>query len=211
MVEPEEAIDRGEELITQWKNSEPRIWGRLISRTFRLLDWKAFYTHLMHALHGADEAAVEFLRRGMERWEREGRMGAEEAASLRTRIASDETQEALHHMGAHLVLSMAVSIPVPGLRSLAHFGRSFAFWAKVQVQRLRRAASQEKTDAPTIHNLLVRLPALVPLSGAVAYLAARPLRNGLLVRPVMDEAAWMLPFSLYGRMHLGRWLAPTPR
>ena len=61
LVELEDAIDRGEELITQWKNAEPRIWGRLIRRTCRLLDWEAFYTHLMHALHGADEAAVAFL------------------------------------------------------------------------------------------------------------------------------------------------------
>ena len=104
----------------------------------------------------------------MERWEREGRLGAEEAASLRTRIASDETQEALHHMGAHFVLSMAVSIPVPGLRSLARFGWTFALWVKVQFQRLRRVASQEKTDAPNIHNLLVRMLALLPLFGAVA-------------------------------------------
>ena len=37
----------------------------------------------------------------------------------------------------------------------------------------------------------------------------RPLRRKLLVRLMLDQIAWKLPFKLYSRIHLGRWLAPT--
>ncbi len=53
--------------------------------------------------------------------------------------------------------------------------------------------------------------ALLPAFGAIAYLATRPLRKRLLIRLVVDEMALRLPFKLYGRMRLNRWLAPTPQ
>ena len=55
------------------------------------------------------------------------------------------------------------------------------------------------------------LLALVPILGPVAYLASRPLRQSILIRLIIDETAWRLPFKLYHRLHLARWLARAPQ
>jgi hypothetical protein len=52
------------------------------------------------------------------------------------------------------------------------------------------------------------LLSVIPGFGAVAYLASRPLRRKLLVRLLLDQIAWKLPFRLHARMRLGRILAP---
>ena len=52
------------------------------------------------------------------------------------------------------------------------------------------------------------LIALIPLFGGVAYLASKPLRRKILVRLILDQTGQKLPFKLYARMRLGRWLAP---
>lgn len=57
---------------------------------------------------------------------------------------------------------------------------------------------------------MVMVLSLLPVFGAVAYLAARPLRNKLLMRLMLDQIAWKLPFKLYERMRLARWLAKVP-
>lgn len=49
----------------------------------------------------------------------------------------------------------------------------------------------------------------MPGFGAIAYLAARPLRNMLLIRLMMDQTASKLPFRLYSRLRLSRWLTPV--
>ena len=125
-----EDVDRGEEALRTWQDSEPRLWGRLISRVYRLLDWKSFYRRFTHMLKGADRAAENFLNRGIERWESEGRMPPSEAAQLRSVISQGDSQNAMHHMGVHLVLSVAIAIPIPGLRSLARFSWTAAYWTK---------------------------------------------------------------------------------
>jgi len=53
--------------------------------------------------------------------------------------------------------------------------------------------------------------ALIPLIGGVAYLASAPMRSKIIVRLMLDQAAWKLPFHLYRRTHIGRWLAPPVR
>ena len=205
-----DAVDRGEQSIQAWKDAEPRIVGRLVSRVYRLLDVKGFSQHLMGSLQGADAAAEGFLKRGMFRWEAEGRLTPSEAASLRTHISSGEAQAALPHLGAHLVLSVALAIPIPGLRSAARFFWTLAFWLRFQVRRLlRRTRSDQR--ASNIHTPLVMALAILPGFGAIAYLAARPLRKKLLARLMVDEIAMRLPLKLYQRMHLGRWLAPPPQ
>ncbi|MFB3076811.1 MAG: Rieske (2Fe-2S) protein, partial [Lysobacterales bacterium] len=53
------------------------------------------------------------------------------------RFLTGDAQSALHHMGAHLVLSM-IAVPVPGVRSAARFGWTLFFWVKTQLRRFRR-------------------------------------------------------------------------
>ena len=109
-----------------------------------------------------------------------------------------------------MVLSVALMIPIPGLRSLARFVWTLAFWVKAQGRRLRRSASE--AGRPTnVHTPLVMVLALIPDLGAVAYMGSRPLGRKLLVRLMLDQIAIKLTFKLYDRLHLDRRLAPMPR
>ncbi len=103
-----------------------------------------------------------------------------------------------------MILSVAIAIPIPGLRSAARFGWTLLFWIKAQVDRLLRPAAAK--GRVNVHSPLVMVIALLPAFGAVAYLAARPLRRGRLVRVIFDQAALKLPFKLYGRLRFDRWL-----
>ena len=150
--------------------------------------------------HGA---AQQFVERGVNRWEAEGKIDAAEAASLREQIESPAARSALRHMGAHMILSVAIAIPIPGLRSAARFGWTLLFWIKAGVDRLLRRAEKGRVN---VHSPLVMVIALLPAFGAVAYLVARPLRRGRLVRIIFDEAAVKLPLKLYTRLRFDRWL-----
>ncbi|PKB67745.1 MAG: hypothetical protein BZY81_03975 [SAR202 cluster bacterium Io17-Chloro-G4] len=55
------------------------------------------------------------------------------------------------------------------------------------------------------------LLSLIPGLGSVAYLASRPMRRKILVRLMLDQIAWKLPFRLYRRMHLARLLPPPAK
>ena len=199
-------IEQGEYALRSWKGAEPRVWGKLVSGVYKLLDWGPLFDHIRHGLHGADRAAETFLGRGLERWEAEGRVTPEEAAELRGRLSAPEAREAMHHLGAHLVLSVAIMFPVPGLRSAARFGWTALFWARAQLRRLA-GLTRGGTARVNVHTPLVMGIALLPAFGAAAYFASQPLRQRELVNVVVDEIAWKLPFGLHGRMQRHRWLA----
>ena len=161
--------------VQRWKNAEPRIWGHIISRIYKLLDWKPYFQRFKKAMSGAERAGEQFLNSAIERWETEARIGPSDAADLRTRLASWEAHTATRHLGAHLVLSVAVVVPIPGARSLARFLWTLAFWAKVQVATIRSDGSRTTGRGSNIHTPLVMMLALVPGLGSVAYLASPPL------------------------------------
>ena len=209
LAEFREDVDRGEEAIRAWQDSEPRLWGRLIATVYHLLDWRGFYMRFTHMLKGADRAAENLLNRGIERWEKENRLSASEAAQLRSQVSSREAKNALHHMGVHLVLSVAIAIPIPGLRSAARFSWTLLFWAKAQVSRVWGRASRSGEKVANVHTPLVMVVALVPALGGVAYLASPPLRKRTLARLLMDQAATKMPFKLYTRTRLDRIVAPA--
>ena len=177
---------------------------------YHALDWKGALRRLTHALGGADRAVEALLKRGLERWASEGRVTPSELAALRVSLSSSEVRSALHHMGVHLVLSVVIAIPIPGIRSAARVGWTLAFWIKYQIRRLfgRGVAAQA---VPNIHTPLVMFLAILPVVGGAAYLASRPLRRKLLIRLVLDQLAWTLPLSLYRRLRLGGLLAPSPK
>ena len=205
-----EDVDLGEVGLRTWQDSEPRIWGKLISRVYRLLDFRGFYNRFTHMLKGADRASENFFNLGIERWESEGRLSPSEAAQLRSQISSGDAQSAVHHMGVHLVLSVAIVIPIPGLRSAARFLWTLLFWLKALVARNWSRISRRGVKVPNVHTPLVMVVALVPAIGGVAYLASPPLRKKTLVRLLLDQAASKMPFKLYTRTRLNRVLAPAP-
>ena len=211
LAEFREDVDRGEEAIRAWQDSEPRLWGRLIAGVYHLLDWKGFYKRFTHMLKGADRAAENLLNLGIERWEMEGRLSTPEAAQLRAQISEGDAQNALHHMGVHLVLSVAIAIPIPGLRSAARFSWTLLFWIKARVSRIWSRASRSGKKVANVHTPLVMAVALVPALGGVAYLASPPLRKRNLARLLLDQAATKIPFKLYTRTRLNRIIVPAPR
>ena len=105
-------------------------------------------------------------------------------------------------------MSVAIIVPIPGIRSLARFLWTFAFWTKTQFRRLLRRRVAEADRVPNIHTPVVMGLAIVPALGGVSYLASAPLRNKLLARLMLDQTAWKMAFKLYRRTHIGRWLAP---
>ena len=133
LAEPKNTVDRAEQAIQLWKDAEPRIWGRLIGRIYRLLDVKGFTQHLMGTLDGADTATEAFL----------------DAASLGKSLSSGEARNARHHLGAHLVLSVVIAVPIPGLRSLARFLWTLTFSFRSQISRLRRKSTTLAQRCPT--------------------------------------------------------------
>ena len=194
-----------EAAATSWKDGEPRIWGRMAKIVYRLMDWSGVARRLRQALQGADQAAQTFLEHGIERWETEGRLKADEADTLRARLGSSEAQEAIHHLGAHMVLSVLLRFP---FGSIGRFAWTLGFWAAHQLRRLYpRGRSARRVS--NVHSPLVMVLSLVPGFGAAAYLAAGPLRSKLLVRLMMDQTASKLPFRLYRRLRLGRLLPPS--
>ena len=200
-------VARCEEAIRTWQDSEPRIWGRLIRGVYRLLDWKRLYMRLSHGLHAADLAAQDFLDHGIDRWEATGRLSPAETSWLREHLSSGQVQVPLHHLGVHLVLSVVIMIPIPGVRSLARFLWTAGHWTNERWSRLRGGGAPDAGPS-NIHTPMVMVIALIPGFGAGAYMAARPLRKRLLVRLMLDQLAFKLPFRLYRRMRLGRLIAP---
>jgi|GEM_PF-549380 len=197
----QQAAEKLEESIRAWKGGELRIWGRLASLVYRMFNWKGAYQATARATQGAEQAAQSFLSAGIERWSREGRLAPSEAKELNAYLASEEVNGALHHLGAHMVLTAIFRFPFGSLLRLAW---TVSFWAKAQLAWLR---GQGATGGPNIHNPLVMAMSIVPGFGAVAYLAARPLRRKLLIRLMVDQIALKLPFRLYARLHLARRLA----
>ena len=211
MAQLADAVERGERAAIAWKSAEPRIWGRAARLAYRALDWRAFLQQLQRALATADNTAEVFLRCGIDRWQLEGRISSSEAADLRSRLSSSQAQNALHHLGAHLVLTVAIPVPVPGVRSLARLAWTLGFWAGGQARRWTHTALEPGRTSDSIHTPLVMAVALVPGLGSVAYLLSRPLRSKLLVRIMLDEVGWRLPFRVYQRTRLDRLVAPAHR
>ena len=206
-----QATDHAEDAINTWKAAEPRIFGHLIAGTYKLADLKARFQHFTGALRNADAAAQLFLNNGIDRWEKQGRIDPSDAAGLRARLSSRAARYATRHLGVHLVMSVAIAIPIPGMRSAARFLWTFTFWTKARLRRLGRKRLVEADQFSNIHTPLVMGLALVPALGGAAYLASPPLRSKLLARLMLDQAAWKLPFKLYHRTRIGRWLAPSSR
>ncbi|MCH9040526.1 MAG: hypothetical protein IIC23_14225 [Chloroflexi bacterium] len=148
-------------------------------------------------------AAWAFVTRAIERWEREGRIDSRQAAHLQRTMSTSETRTLLKHLGAHLVLSMAIAVPIPGLRSLARFGWTLAFRLSALLSFVRgRTTREEYRVEQSIHSIPVMLLSLVPGVGAISYVVSGiMIRNGL-GRMLFDQAAYKLPFGLYRRLGL---------
>ena len=207
-----QAVDSAETFSHAWKRTERRIWGRIAQRVYRLLDMSGPVEKVRHATDGAERMAQGFMNAAVDRWEREGKIDGERAAAYKAALMTSEVQTLLKHMGAHLVLSVAVAIPIPGLRSAARFGWTLAFRIKAMVALIRgRITKEEYQVERSIHSVPVMLVALVPGFGAVAYGVSDSMMKRGMGRMLIDQSAHKMPFGLYRRMGLARITAPqTP-
>ncbi|HIM38104.1 MAG TPA: hypothetical protein EYM38_08830 [Dehalococcoidia bacterium] len=135
------------------------------------MKFKARFQHIMGALTGADAVAEIFLNNGTDRCEKQDRINHAEAEGLCTRLTSGAARYATRHLGAHLVLSVAIAVPTPGVRSAARFLCTFSFRIRVQIRRLLRRNVADAYGMSNIHTPLVMPLSLLPGLGGVAYLA----------------------------------------
>ncbi len=204
-----QAIKSAEASTWSWRESEPRVWGRMGSWIYRRVDLSGLVDWVRRALQNSEALATAFLDSGVERWEQEGRIDRERAASLRSELASSDMQLVLKNIGAHMALSAALVVPIPGLRSAARFAWTLTFRIKARLDLAAgRIDEGQYAGARSIHSVPVMFISLVPALGGMAYLASGPVRKSGLMRLMLDQIAYKLPFALYRRLRLARVTAP---
>jgi undecaprenyl-diphosphatase len=211
LAELEQAVANAEAHTHQWKDGERRLWGRLARRAYRVLDMHRFVDPVRSRMTGAEAIARNFVLAGVERWEEEGRVDGERAESIRASLSTSEARTLLRHLGAHMVLSVALAVPVPGLRSAARFAWTLAFRLRaLYALRSGRATTEDYQIARSIHSVPVMLIALLPGLGAAGYAASDTVTRKGLARLLLDQTAYRLPLGVYGRLHMGHITAPRP-
>ena len=210
LEELNEAIESAESSSRSWKDSEPRIWGRMAAWVYRVLDMSGPINAIGRRMESAEAMSINFLTSAVGRWEQEGKIDGEQATALRNSLGTSEMSAVVKHLGAHMVLSVAVVIPIPGLRSLARFGWTLSFRLKGLFGRASGKISKEEYRAVrSIHTVPVMLLALLPAVGAIAYAASDPVVKKGLGWLLIDQSASKLPVGLYRRLRLARITAPT--
>ena len=203
--ELERAVESAQVASRSWRDSEPRVWGRAAAWIHRRLDMSGIISPIRRCLGGAEAKATAFLNAAVDRWEREGRIDGARAGSLRDAIETPEMKQLVGHMGSHLVLSVAIVVPIPGLRSVARFGWTAAFRLKARYNLARgRITREDYRVARSLHSVPVMLIALIPGFGAIAYVASGTMVKTGLGRILIDQSAYKLPFGLYRKLGLAR-------
>ncbi len=141
--------------------------------------------------------------------ERDGLADRQRVAVLQHALSTQEVKRITMHMGAHLGLSVAILVPIPGLRSLARFAWTVTFRVKALYGLSRgRITRTEYRVESSIHSVPVMLLSLVPGLGAISYVAGGAMVNSGLARVLVDQAVYKLPFGAYRRLHLASVTAP---
>ncbi|MEA2593647.1 MAG: hypothetical protein QOF01_116 [Thermomicrobiales bacterium] len=206
LTELQATIDEAETETLAWHRSEPRVWNRLLTGIvtgFGVRTWRA---RLRVRFAGSREKAQSWMDGAVGTWERDERIGAAEAATLRTQMAEPTFQAMLPYLGAHVIVSIPLRFPIGSIvRPLMVLGALGVATGRLFMRRIDRA---EWGRAWSIHSPLVILLSAVPGFGSFAYLAAKPVRaNRLLLRTLTDAAAKKVPWNLYERSGLRRFIA----
>lgn len=201
-------LDEAERETRAWHRSEPRIWNRLATAAvtgFGIRRWPAW---VRARSAGAQERAMIWLGGAVLAWEREGRIDAEQAATMRAQLLEPEFQEASRYFGAHMLVSVPLRFP---LGSLVRAVMVAGAWISATTRYLRRKIDRETwRRAKSIHSLPVFLLSALPGIGGFAYLTAKPIRrNRLIVRAALDAVLLKLLRSRYERGRLRRRIAPA--
>ena len=199
-------LDEAERETAAWHKSEPRLWGKLAKGLTVLVQVQKWPARTRALLTGSQEKGTAWTEGAVTTWEREGRITAAEAVTLRGQIAAPTFQAMLPYLGAHFLISVPLRFP------LGSIVRPIMVAGALGVATVRLLRGQIDRDtfrlAASIHSPLVMVLAAVPGFGSFAYLAAKPVRaNRLLLRAVTDSALRKAPKDLYGRSGLRRFIA----
>lgn len=202
VTELHNTIDAGEAAAAEWHAGEPRLWHRLLTG-FGL--WGRVRS-LKARTAGGQEKAQAWLSKAIDGWERDERISADEAATLRRQMQEPTFQAMLPYLGAHILISIPLRFPFGSIvRPVMVAGALGVATARLA----RRQISREQWKvAWSIHSPLVMLLAAVPGFGSFAYLGSKPIRaNRLLLRVLADAALAKAPKNLYERSKLRRLVA----
>lgn len=207
--ELKQAVETAELCTRTWKGSEPRIWGRFASRVYRCLDTSKLFGGIRSRLDNAEAMARAFLSGAIERWERDGQIDGEQAASLQGDLSAPEIYDLLRHLGAHLVLSLALRFPIG---SAARFAWVLTFRLKARYDLARgRITKDGYRSAQSLHSVPVMLLSLVPGLGTIAYFVSGTIIQSSLPRMAIDQFVHKLAPGPYYRLGLAHVTAPRPQ
>jgi undecaprenyl-diphosphatase len=202
-------MEAGEAAQREWREREPRIWGRLAGGVKTAWGVKSWPRKLEAFSQKHQAKAAAWLTKAVDRWEAEERITDAEAARLRDQIASPAVQATLPHMGAHIGITVFLRFP---LGSIARATWTFTALAVATARLFARRISMEQWKREFgIHSPLVLALSVIPGFGAFAYVAAAPIRqNRLLIRAASDMALQKVPGGLYEKSPLRRvWARPV--
>lgn len=199
-------LDAAEADTATWHHSEPRVWNRLLTGVVTGFGVRTWSTRIRARFAAGREKGEQWLDRAVTTWERDERITVEEAAVLRTQIAEPTFQEMLPYLGAHVLISIPLRFP------LGTIVRPFLVAGALGVATARLFRRQIDREAWgrawSIHSPLVMILSAVPGFGSFAYLAAKPVRaNRLLLRTLADAVGQKMPWNLYQRTGLRRFVA----
>ena len=201
-----QAVEACERYTNAWKAQEPAIWSHVARFIYRILSFGKLSSWVRAKLLGAESTAVHFLHDAVGRWLGKGRLDVEKAAMLRANIADLRKSGMLYHLGAHMVLSIALRFPVG---SMVRFFWVLGFRLRSRLQlALGRITIEQHRIGRATHSIPVMLLAMVPGLGAVCYLAAGPMLKAGLAPLIIDQFLYKLPFRLYHRLPLSRITVP---
>jgi undecaprenyl-diphosphatase len=199
-------LDAAEATAIEWHRSEPRIWSRAVRSLMQERRVRRTWGWVQARLEGSQDKARAWLAGAIDTWEAEGRATADEAATMRSHMNSADFQMMLPHLGAHLVISIVLRFPFGSIaRAAWSAGALLTATVRLLARRIDRRAWKQ---AWSIHSPLVIVLSAIPGIGSFAYLTAKPVRsNRLLFRAAGDVALRKLPWRLYDRSHLARFIA----
>ena len=198
------AIASGEKAFNSWQGSELRLASRLIRFTYALLNWKQLFIRSRAIITEADTRGEIFLTKGLDTWVEEGRITPTEADALKTELKSQEIHDAMKNLGAHIAISAALRFP---FGSIARPVWTLSIWFR-ELYRYAKTGSKACLVFIRVHNPAVVLLSVIPGFGAFAYLVSRPLRRLVFIRLMLDLAGRKVPFGLYRKLGIQRFVAP---
>jgi hypothetical protein len=189
------------EYVKRWHSREPRLVGKVLRVAFGPVYFVSRVLRRLKRLTASGQLRAEiFIRRGIVRWQNEGRLTLDQAEELRRALRQPEVAAAMNHLGIQMALALVLFFP---FGSLERFTWTIFHRLKAEVRGIvtRKAPHSERE----LHTLSVALVGLTPKLGGGAYLLSKPLRSNKGLAAVgIDRLLRKAPFSLYRRLSLHR-------